>query len=370
MEDDFALFDPLQPAPAPGPGPSPAPAQEKVRAGGGAGRDTSVVLEDWDLLGGGQEVSQEVRPGDNSSPAAGAGSHASAAARSTTSFFLLDLDTSDGGEGGGGAATLAAAVTGDHRADSAADSIDDDLSVASEVLSVAGDTLPLDTAGSDAQEAAAAPDQPQSGFFFQSLLESDVPRGTQRTLARDTVPGVDSDSGDSAGGGPKFHIGSTVQSRDEAAADPAPAEAGLPSLLDVDLPPPSVRPHLVTREAAETEVEVFTAEDAEDDSVDGCVISANPVMDTAEYKQLEDQLDNPSCGPQLEEPSYGPQLEEPGYSDQLEEPGYSDQLEEPGYSEQLSEQLRPVFEMCVPNKEGLISIQHLQDMCRENGQVR
>ena len=348
MEDDFALFDPLQPAPAPAPVPSPAPAQEKVRAGGGAGRDTSVVLEDWDLLGGGQEVSQEVRPGDTSSPAAGAGSHASAAARSTTSFFLLDLDTSDGGEGGGGAATLAAAVTGDHRADSAADSTDDDLSVASEVLSVAGDTLPLDTAGSDAQEAAAASDQPQSGFFFQSLLESDEPRGTQRTLARDTVPGVDSDSGDSAGGGdssagPKFHIGSTVQSRDEAAADPAPAEAGLPSLLDVDLPPPSVRPHLVTQEAAETEVEEFTAEEAEDDSVDGCVISANPVMDTAEYKQLEDQLDNPSCGPQLEEPSY---------------------------SDQLSEQLRPVFEMCGPNKEGLISIQHLQDMCRENGQVR
>ena len=346
MEDDFALFDPLQPAPAPGP--SPAPDQEKVRAGGGAGRDTSVVLEDWDLLGGGQEVSQEVsqevRPGDNSSPGAGAGSHA-AAARSTTSFFLLDLDTNDGG-----AATLGAAVTAtlasDHRADSAADSIDDDLSVASEVLSVAGDTLPLE-AGSDAQEPAS--DQPQSGFFFHSLLESDEPRGTQQTRARpsDTVPGVDSGaSGDSAGvgdssAGPKFHIGSTVLSRDQAAV-PAPAEAGLPSLLDVAIPQPSVRPDLVTQEATVTEVEVFTAEDAEDDSVDGCVISSNPVMD-AEYKQLEDQLDNPNCGPQLEEPSY---------------------------SDQLSEQLRPVFEMCDPNKEGLISIQHLQDMCRENGQVR
>ena len=346
MEDDFALFDPLQPAPAPGP--APAPDQEKVRAGGGAGRDTSVVLEDWDLLGGGQEVSQEVsqevRPGDNSSPAAGAGSHASAA-RSATSFFLLDLDTNDGG-----AATLGAAVTAtlasDHRADSAADSIDDDLSVASEVLSVAGDTLPLEAA-SDAQEPAS--DQPQSGFFFHSLLESDEPRETQQTRARpsDTVPGVDSGaSGDSAGvgdssAGPKFHIGSTVLSRDTAAV-PAPAEAGLPSLLDVAIPQPSVRPDLVTQEATVTEVEVFTAEDAEDDSVDGCVISSNPVMD-AEYKQLEDQLDNPNCGPQLEEPSY---------------------------SDQLSEQLRPVFEMCDPNKEGLISIQHLQDMCRENGQVR
>ena len=346
MEDDFALFDPLQPAPAPGP--SPAPDQEKVRAGGGAGRDTSVVLEDWDLLGGGQEVSQEVRPGDNSSPGAGAGSQAAAAARSTTSFFLLDLDTNDGG-----AATLGAAVTAtlasDHRADSAADSIDDDLSVASEVLSVAGDTLPLEAA-SDAQEEAAASDQPQSGFFFHSLLESDEPRGIQQTRARpsDTVPGVDSGaSGDSAGvgdssdAGPKFHIGSTVLSRDTAAV-PAPAEAGLPSLLDVAIPQPSVRPDLVTQEATVTEVEVFTAEDAEDDSVDGCVISSNPVMD-AEYKQLEDQLDNPST---------------------------SHQLEEPSYSDQLSEQLRPVFEMCDPNKEGLISIQHLQDMCRENGQVR
>ena len=36
----------------------------------------------------------------------------------------------------------------------------------------------------------------------------------------------------------------------------------------------------------------------------------------------------------------------------------------------LEDQLRPVFNMCGPDSRGRISIEHLEKMCRENGQVR
>ena len=36
---------------------------------------------------------------------------------------------------------------------------------------------------------------------------------------------------------------------------------------------------------------------------------------------------------------------------------------------ELETQLRPVFDLCQPNSEGLISIEHLRAMCREHGQV-
>lgn len=36
---------------------------------------------------------------------------------------------------------------------------------------------------------------------------------------------------------------------------------------------------------------------------------------------------------------------------------------------ELETQLRPVFELCQPNSDGLISIEHLRAMCREHGQV-
>ena len=36
---------------------------------------------------------------------------------------------------------------------------------------------------------------------------------------------------------------------------------------------------------------------------------------------------------------------------------------------ELETQLRPVFDLCQPNSEGLISIEHLRVMCREHGQV-
>ena len=38
-------------------------------------------------------------------------------------------------------------------------------------------------------------------------------------------------------------------------------------------------------------------------------------------------------------------------------------------SSELETQLRPVFELCQPNSDGLISIEHLRAMCREHGQV-
>ena len=39
-------------------------------------------------------------------------------------------------------------------------------------------------------------------------------------------------------------------------------------------------------------------------------------------------------------------------------------------SAELETELRPVFELCQPNSDGLISISHLRAMCREHGQVR
>ena len=226
---------------------------------------------------------------------------------------------------------MVTAMTNDHKAKSIDDIIDgeddDNLSVGSEVLSVNGDNLPLD-------QEEATDQEPQSGFFFHDLLESDQPRNVAKPQQSDAqvMQPVTTEQQNT----PNFLIGSEVLVGDNKviSSDITDiAEDNLESFLDVEirLEPGGSNQHSVPRqESFVTEVEEFMLvdDDAEDDVTEPCESPAE-IMDTVDSSDHILSID-------------------------------------PG----LEDQLRPVFNMCGPDSRGRISIEHLEKMCRENGQVR
>ena len=316
MDDDFSLFDPLQPTVS-------AQITEpdkltKIEVGSKEKTvDKTVVLED--LLGGfNEEIKVDEVDGD--------GGATGDRIRSTTSFFLLDFDN----DGGGGAAPVVTDMTNDHKANSIDDIIDgeedDHLSVGSEVLSVNGDNLPLD-------QEDVTDREPQSGFFFHDLLESDQPRNVAKPQQSDSsvIQPVKTEQQTT----PSFLIGSEVLVADNKVISGDLTECGednLESLLDVEIPqePAGSNQDSVPRqESFVTEVEEFTVvdDDGGDDITEPCEYPAE-TMDTMDSDAILSSID--------------PELEA---------------------------QLRPVFDMCGPDSRGMISIEHLEKMCRENGQV-
>ena len=318
MDDDFSLFDPLQPTVS-AQITEPNKPSTKVEGSKEKTVDKSVVLED--LLGGlNEEIKVDEVDGDGSDGGANGDR-----IRSTTSFFLLDFDN----DGGGGAEPVVTDMTNDHKVKSIDDIIDgeddDHLSVGSEVLSVNGDNLPLDQEHETGQE-------PQSGFFFHDLLESDQPRNAAKPQQSDTpvIQPVNTEQQNT----PNFLIGSEVLVGDNkvVSSDLTDcAEDNLESLLDVEIPQEpagSTQVSVPRQESFVTEVEEFTVvdDDEGDDITEPCESPAE-IMDTTDSDNIL------SIDPQLEA------------------------------------QLRPVFDMCGPDSRGRISIEHLEKMCRENGQV-
>ena len=313
MDDDFSLFDPLQPtvsAQITEPDKSSTKVESKEKP-----VDKTVVLED--LLGGfNEEIKVDEVDGD--------GGANGDRIRSTTSFFLLDFDND------GGAEPVVTDMTNDHKVKSIDDIIDgeddDNLSVGSEVLSVNGDNLPLD------QEDVTDGQEPQSGFFFHDLLESDQPRNAAKPQQSDTpvTQPVNTEQQNT----PNFLIGSEVLVDDNKVISSdltECAEDNLESLLDVEIPQEpagSTQVSVPRQESFVTEVEEFTVvdDDEGDDITEPCESPAE-IMDTTDSDNIL------SIDPQLEA------------------------------------QLRPVFDMCGPDSRGRISIEHLEKMCRENGQV-
>ena len=321
MDDDFSLFDPLQPTVA-DKITEPDKSQYKVEGSEEKNVDKTVVLED--LLGG---LNEEIKVDQVDGDVGANGDRI----RSTTSFFLLDFDN----DGGGGAGPVVTDMTNDHKANSIDDIIDgeddDNLSVGSEVLSVNGDNLPLDQEDATDQE-------PQSGFFFHDLLESDQPRNVAKPQQSDDAQVIQPVTTEKQNT-PNFLIGSEVLVGDNKVISSDitdindVAEDNLESLLDVEIPqePAGSNQHSVPRqESFVTEVEEFMVvdDDAEDDVTEPCESPAE-IMDTVDSSDHILSID-------------------------------------PG----LEAQLRPVFDMCGPDSRGRISIEHLEKMCRENGQVR
>ena len=316
MDDDFSLFDPLQPTVS-AQITEPDKSSTKVEGSKEKPVDKTVVLED--LLGGfNEEIKVDEVDGD--------GGANGDRIRSTTSFFLLDFDN----DGGGGAEPVVTDMTNDHKVKSIDDIIDgeddDNLSVGSEVLSVNGDNLPLD------QEDVTDGQEPQSGFFFHDLLESDQPRNAAKPQQSDTpvTQPVNTEQQNT----PNFLIGSEVLVGDNKVISSdltECAEDNLESLLDVEIPQEpagSTQVSVPRQESFVTEVEEFTVvdDDEGDDITEPCESPAE-IMDTTDSDNIL------SIDPQLEA------------------------------------QLRPVFDMCGPDSRGRISIEHLEKMCRENGQV-
>ena len=109
-------------------------------------------------------------------------------------------------------------------------------------------------------------------------------------------------------------------------------EENLESLLDIDVPQSTIQNDDTKDEISQpmsflTEVENFVVNEDNNDSIDGDDITEmesypEEVMDTTENND-----------------------------------------------DDLEKQLRPVFDMCQPNAQGLISIEHLKKICIENGQV-
>ena len=307
MDDDFSLFDPLQPKVSTNI--TEPDKLSKIEDGSKEKLvDKTVVLED--LLGG---FNEEIKVDEVDGDAGADGDRI----RSTTSFFLLDFDN----DGGGGAAPVVTDMTNDHKANSIDDIIDgeddDHLSVGSEVLSVNGDNLPLDQEDGTDQE-------PQSGFFFHDLLESDQPRNVAKPQQSDTsvIQPVKTEQQTA----PSFLIGSEVLVADNKVISgdlTECAEDNLESLLDVEIPqePAGNNQHSVPcQESFVTEVEEFTVVD--DDGGDDITEPPESPAETLATMDSSDAILSIDPG--------------------------------------LEAQLRPVFDMCGPDSRGRISVEHLE----------
>ena len=100
----------------------------------------------------------------------------------------------------------------------------------------------------------------------------------------------------------------------------------------------------------------------------GGVLESAPAGDQAESHQSILDIDVPDAA-QLEVTEAPDLMRQESFLTEVEEFNHStEEIKE--VSAELETELRPVFELCQPNRDGLISIEHLRVMCREHGQVR
>ena len=100
----------------------------------------------------------------------------------------------------------------------------------------------------------------------------------------------------------------------------------------------------------------------------GGVLESGPAREQLDHHPSILDIDIPDAG--LLELTEPPDLmRQESFLTEVEEFHHSTE-ETKEVSAELETELRPVFELCQPNRDGLISIEHLRVMCREHGQVR
>ena len=102
----------------------------------------------------------------------------------------------------------------------------------------------------------------------------------------------------------------------------------------------------------------------------GGVLHSDPTKEQADHHQSILDIDIPDAGQRdvAEAPDMIRRQE--SFLTEVEEFQNTEKTETVVASSELETQLRPVFNLCQPNSDGLISIEHLRAMCREHGQVK
>ena len=311
MDQDFSLFDPFSDTKHVGNN-LDVKSEEVKNIPKKSLNDDNVIIED--LLGGFSEVvrSDSIEKKEEERQT------------STTSFFLLDFDNNG-----------ADSITPRNSENDNPVSLD--TTDNSEVLSIVEGNLPFDETN-DEKELA-------SGFFFNDLLEDNksapilvtTPAKPKNNLeapqkCEDHDPIIDSSQGF-----PNFQIGHAVGTKHDSLIQEdfnveTKPEDGLNSILDIDIPDIPIEDINKKNSLASdplvsfvTEIEDFNSEE----KIVG-VDHTNSEMNDSEITANADQV-----------------------------------MELQG----LEAELKPVFDMCKPNPDGLISIEHLMKMCRDQGQV-
>ena len=309
----------------------------------------SIILED--LVGDFKEEVDEV-DGDHTD-----GIH-DKIAKTTTSFFLLDLDTTT--------TDSTVNVNTDQTAnkiyhdDIDKESISEDIS---DILDINVDNLPVN-------DDLLEDEEPQSGFFFNDLLDSssDNIRKTTTSLVSSSLTKTENhDQGDThSDNSPTFLIGSEVSGHTNSIIEEAKSEENFvaelhdernendfQSLLDIEVPSISDSrnkdEHFVREESFVTGIEEFTLSDK------NIIIEDPKVTFSDEIKNMI-VTQSDSCDTRDDDSKM--------IVDDFSTNIASD------YDEAIAAQLKPVFDMCGPDANGMISITHLKKMCQENGQVR
>ena len=99
----------------------------------------------------------------------------------------------------------------------------------------------------------------------------------------------------------------------------------------------------------------------------GGVLESAPAKDQADPHPSILDIDIPDAA-QLDVTEAPDLMRQESFLTEVEEFHGTEETKE--VSAELETELRPVFELCQPNSDGLISISHLRAMCREHGQVR
>ena len=165
---------------------------------------------------------------------------------------------------------------------------------------------------------------------FQNIFQHLFFRSSVNQVTANKSSKSDDDNVTAPGTGPVFRIGSEAGGVLESG--PAREQPDHhPSILDIDIPDAGLLeltepPDLMRQESFLTEVEAFQ---------------------NTETKEVEESNET-----------------------EIKEVEESKETETKSWSSELETQLRPVFDLCQPNSDGLISIEHLRSMCREHGQVR
>ena len=176
---------------------------------------------------------------------------------------------------------------------------------------------------------------------FQNIFQHLFFRSSVNQVTANKSSKSDDDNLSAPGTGPVFRIGSEAGGVLESG--PAREQPDHhPSILDIDIPHAGLLeltepPDLMRQESFLTEVEAFQ---------------------NTEIKEVEDF--NNTETKEVEESN----------ETEIKEVEESKETETKSWSSELETQLRPVFDLCQPNSDGLISIEHLRSMCREHGQVR
>ena len=101
----------------------------------------------------------------------------------------------------------------------------------------------------------------------------------------------------------------------------------------------------------------------------GGVLHSDPTKEKADHHQSILDIDIPDAG-QRGSAEASDMMRQESFLTEVEEFQNTEKTETMVASSELETQLRPVFDLCQPNSDGLISIEHLRAMCREHGQVK